>query len=172
MTEVSRKALSARVARACVALAAGLLGALTASPLLAAEARSNALGMSFVWLGIAVLVLPTPGGKAPAFVKGIMSLKIQYQLFGYNLIPPFPVIAAFVIAFLVHCGLMRSSYGAVLRGAGGNPRALARALGFMDLMNGTATKPAPTAPTAPVAAVRTRRRSLFTPSALICRMTP
>ena len=30
------------------------------------------LGMSFVWLGIAVLVLPTPGGKAPALLKGIM----------------------------------------------------------------------------------------------------
>jgi len=39
------------------------------------------LGMSFVWLGIAVLVLPTPGGKAPAFLKGIMSFKIQYQMF-------------------------------------------------------------------------------------------
>ena len=23
------------------------------------------LGMSFVWLGLAVMVLPTPGGKAP-----------------------------------------------------------------------------------------------------------
>jgi ribose transport system permease protein len=84
------------------------------------------LGMSFVWLGIAVLVLPTPGGKAPAFLKGIMSFKIQYQMFGYHVIPPFPVIAAITIALVVHFGLMRSSYGAVLRGAGGHPKAIAR----------------------------------------------
>jgi ribose transport system permease protein len=84
------------------------------------------LGMSFVWLGIAVLVLPTPGGKAPAFLKAIMSVKIQYQMFGYHVIPPFPVIAAIIIAVVVHFGLMRSSYGAVLRGAGGNPKAIAR----------------------------------------------
>ena len=84
------------------------------------------LGMSFVWLGIAVLVLPTPGGKAPAFLKAIMSFKIQYQLFGYHVIPPFPVIAAIIIAVVAHFGLMRSSYGAVLRGAGGNPKAIAR----------------------------------------------
>ena len=27
------------------------------------------LGMSFVWLGLAVLVLPTPGGKAPDWLR-------------------------------------------------------------------------------------------------------
>ena len=27
------------------------------------------LGMSFVWLGLAVLVLPTPGGKAPDWIR-------------------------------------------------------------------------------------------------------
>ena len=40
---------------------------------------------------------------------------------------PFPIIASSCIALVVHVGLMRSSYGAVLRGAGGNPRAVARA---------------------------------------------
>src|SRR5690606_39848823 len=39
---------------------------------------------------------------------------------------------------------------------------LARALGFHDLMNGTAAKPAPTAPTTAVVAVRNRRRPVFT----------
>ncbi len=85
------------------------------------------LGMSFVWLGIAVLILPTPGGTAPAWIKAIMGVKLTYQLFGYNIIPPFPVFAAAIIAILVHLGLMRSSYGVVLRGAGGNPRAISRA---------------------------------------------
>ena len=40
---------------------------------------------------------------------------------------PFPIVAAVVIGVVVHFGLMRSSYGAVLRGAGGNPRAIDRA---------------------------------------------
>ena len=26
--------------------------------------------MSFVWLGLAILVLPTPGGKAPDWLRG------------------------------------------------------------------------------------------------------
>ena len=77
------------------------------------------LGMSFVWLGIAVLVLPTPGGTAPGWVKTIMSLKVPYV--------PFPVVAAVVIGLVVHVALMRSSYGAVLRGTGGNPKAIGRA---------------------------------------------
>lgn len=77
------------------------------------------LGMSFVWLGLAVLVLPTPGGTAPGWVKAIMGLKTP--------LVPFPIIAALVIGIVVHIGLMMSSYGAVLRGAGGNPRAIGRA---------------------------------------------
>lgn len=77
------------------------------------------LGMSFVWLGLAVLVLPTPGGQAPAWIRSLMTLKTWWV--------PFPIIASIVLALVVHFGLMRSAYGAVLRGAGGNPRAVARA---------------------------------------------
>jgi ribose transport system permease protein len=77
------------------------------------------LGMSFVWLGLAVMVLPTPGGKAPDWVRGLMTLKTWGA--------PFPILASIVIAAVAHFGLMRSSYGVVLRGAGGNPRSVARA---------------------------------------------
>jgi ribose transport system permease protein len=77
------------------------------------------LGMSFVWQGLAILVLPKPGGKAPDWLLGLMSLKPPYV--------PFPIIAAIVIAVVVHFGLMRTSYGALLRGAGGNPNAIRRA---------------------------------------------
>ncbi len=77
------------------------------------------LGMSFVWLGLAILVLPTPGGKAPDFIRSLMTLKPS--------LVPFPIIASVVLAFVVHIGLMRSAYGTVLRGAGGNPRSLERA---------------------------------------------
>ena len=77
------------------------------------------LGLSFVWLGIAVLVLPSPGGKAPDWLKEFMGIQVP--------VVPFPIIAALVIGIAVHLGLMLSSYGAVARGAGGNAKALTRA---------------------------------------------
>lgn len=77
------------------------------------------LGMSFVWQGLAILMLPKPGGKAPDWLLGLMGLKPPYV--------PFPIVAALVIALVVHFGLMKSAYGTVLRGAGGNQQAIARA---------------------------------------------
>lgn len=77
------------------------------------------LGLSFVWLGIAVMILPSPGGKAPDWLKAIMTVQVPYA--------PFPIIAAVVIGVAVHLALMLSSYGVIARGAGGNPKALSRA---------------------------------------------
>ncbi|MER8633484.1 ABC transporter permease [Mesorhizobium opportunistum] len=77
------------------------------------------LGMSFVWQGLAILVLPKPGGKAPDWLLAIMSFKPPFM--------PFPIIAALLIGLIVHFGLMRTSYGVILRGSGGNPAALKRA---------------------------------------------
>jgi ribose transport system permease protein len=77
------------------------------------------LGLSFIWLGIAVLILPSPGGKAPDWLKAIMAVQVPAI--------PFPIVAAVVIGVAVHLTLMLSSYGVVARGAGGNPKALARA---------------------------------------------
>jgi ribose transport system permease protein len=77
------------------------------------------LGMSFVWQGLAILMLPKPGGKAPDWLLGIAAFKPSFV--------PLPIVAAVAIAAIVHFGLMRTSYGAILRGSGGNPMALARA---------------------------------------------
>ena len=77
------------------------------------------LGLSFVWLGIAVMILPSPGGKAPDWLKGLMTVQMPYV--------PFPIVAAVVIGVVVHLALMLSSYGVIARGAGGNPKALSRA---------------------------------------------
>jgi ribose transport system permease protein len=77
------------------------------------------LGMSFVWLGLAILVLPTPGGKSPEWLAWLMKLKTP--------VIPFPIIAAAIIAIVAHLLLMRTAYGAILRGAGGNPKAIERA---------------------------------------------
>ena len=77
------------------------------------------LGMSFVWQGAAILLLPQPGGHSPAWLHAFMSYRIPYV--------PFPIVAALVIAAVAHLGLMGTSYGAILRGAGGNPHAVQRA---------------------------------------------
>src|SRR3546814_2730003 len=74
------------------------------------------LGMSFVWLGLAVMLMPTHGGTEPEWLNGLMKMKPP--------LVPLPIIAAVVIAVVVHFGLMQSSYGAVMRGAGGNSRAI------------------------------------------------
>lgn len=77
------------------------------------------LGMSFVWQGLAILLLPKPGGKAPDWLLAMTGFKPPFV--------PFPILAALVIAGVVQFALMRTSYGAILRGSGGNPSALARA---------------------------------------------
>ena len=77
------------------------------------------LGMSFVWQGLAILLLPKPGGKAPGWLLAIMGVKPPFV--------PFPIVAAVVIAAVGYFGLMRTSYGAILRASGGNALAIERA---------------------------------------------
>lgn len=77
------------------------------------------LGMSFVWQGSAIMILPRPGGHSPDWLHALMTLRTP--------VVPFPIIAAIVIALIVQFGLMRSSYGVILRGAGGNAGAIRRA---------------------------------------------
>lgn len=77
------------------------------------------LGMSFFWLGMALLVLPTPGGKAPEVVTTVMKYKTP--------IMPMTIYAAVAIALIFHVALKRSAYGVVLRGVGGNPQSVERA---------------------------------------------
>ena len=77
------------------------------------------LGMSFVWSGCAVLILPSPGGSAPDWLTAIVKFKTPYV--------PLSILGAALLAFVVHAALMRSAAGVVLRGAGGNAQAVARA---------------------------------------------
>ena len=48
------------------------------------------LGMSFVWQGLAILLLPKPGGKAPDWLLAIMSVKPPFV--------PFPILAGNAVA--------------------------------------------------------------------------
>jgi ribose transport system permease protein len=75
--------------------------------------------MSFVWQGLAILVLPRPGGKVPPWIHDLMNF--------HTPLVPFPIVAAVLVGVIVHLGLMRTSYGAILRGSGGNPLAIGRA---------------------------------------------
>jgi len=77
------------------------------------------LGMSFVWGGLAVLILPSPGGASPEWLKTLMSLKTP--------LVPIAVIAPLVIAFVVHLLIKCSWIGVILQGVGGNERAMERA---------------------------------------------
>jgi ribose transport system permease protein len=77
------------------------------------------LGMSFVWAGLAVLILPAPGGTAPEWATWVMKSKPP--------VVPMAIIASVVIALVAHLVVMRSSFGVLIRGIGGNQRSVERA---------------------------------------------
>lgn len=77
------------------------------------------LGMSFVWAGLAVLILPSPGGTAPAWVAAAMGWRPP--------LIPLGIALSVVIAVIAHLIVMRSSFGVLIRGVGGNERSVARA---------------------------------------------
>lgn len=77
------------------------------------------LGMSFVWAGLALMILPSPGGASPGWLRWLMTAKPP--------VAPMAIVASVLIAGLAHLLIMRSSFGTVLRGFGGNERTLARA---------------------------------------------
>ena len=77
------------------------------------------LGMSFIWSGLAVLILPAPGGTAPGWVAASMGWKPPFL--------PLGIVASALIAVIAHLLIMRSSFGVLIRGIGGNERSVARA---------------------------------------------
>jgi ribose/xylose/arabinose/galactoside ABC-type transport system permease subunit len=77
------------------------------------------LGASFVWLGLAVLVLPSPGGEVPAWLTQLVRLHPPFV--------PLPIVVAVLLGLFGHWLFMRTSYGVVLRGIGSTPASLQRA---------------------------------------------
>jgi ribose transport system permease protein len=77
------------------------------------------LGMSFVWGGIAVLILPSPGGTVPTWARWLMTAKPP--------LVPMAIVASILIATVTHYIVMRSSFGVLMRGVGGNDRSVERA---------------------------------------------
>ena len=77
------------------------------------------LGLSFVWLGCAVLLLPTPGGTAPEWLRSAVGWQTP--------LVPMPIWMALFAALAGHLLITRSAFGTLVRGIGGNPEAVARA---------------------------------------------
>ncbi|WP_353979872.1 ABC transporter permease [Salinicola endophyticus] len=77
------------------------------------------LGMSFIWGGLALVIMPAPGGTSPEWLRALMTVKPP--------LAPMAVVAALLIAAAAHLLIMRSGIGTVLRGLGGNSRSVARA---------------------------------------------
>lgn len=77
------------------------------------------LGMSFVWGGLAVLILPSPGGASPAWITAVMKARPP--------VLPVAILASALLALVAHLLVTRSALGTRLRGLGGNARALHRA---------------------------------------------
>ncbi|MCB1332736.1 MAG: ABC transporter permease [Roseivivax sp.] len=77
------------------------------------------LGMSFVWGGLALFILPSPGGTSPVWLRTLMTVKPPFV--------PMAVVASVIIAAVTHLLVIRSGIGTVLRGVGGNARSVARA---------------------------------------------
>ncbi|WP_417606295.1 ABC transporter permease [Primorskyibacter flagellatus] len=77
------------------------------------------LGMSFVWGGLALSILPSPGGTAPPWIRSLMTVKPP--------LVPMAVVAAVLIAAVTHFLIIRTGIGTVLRGVGGNAASVARA---------------------------------------------
>ncbi|MGR3802608.1 ABC transporter permease [Marinibacterium profundimaris] len=77
------------------------------------------LGMSFVWGGLALFILPSPGGASPDWLRTLMTVKPPFA--------PMAVVASVIIALVAHLLIIRSGIGTVLRGVGGNARSVAQA---------------------------------------------
>ncbi|BBE74205.1 ABC transporter permease [Oharaeibacter diazotrophicus] len=76
------------------------------------------LGMSFVWGGLAVLILPAPGGSAPDWARAVMTAKPP--------LVPIAIVASVAIAVAAHLVVTRSTFGVLIRGVGGNARSVER----------------------------------------------
>jgi ribose transport system permease protein len=76
------------------------------------------LGLAFVWSGLAIVLLPSPGGTSPEWLGTAMNYQTPWIAA--------PIVWSVLIAGLGHLLLMRTSAGVRIRGAGGNPRAMRR----------------------------------------------
>ncbi|GHV43157.1 ABC transporter permease [Synergistales bacterium] len=77
------------------------------------------IGLSFVWTGIATTLQPAPGGNIP---------NVLVRMFEWATpVVPFPIIFMGLLALVVYLIVFRSNFGILIRGVGGNPKAVLQA---------------------------------------------
>ncbi len=76
------------------------------------------IGMSFVWTGLAVTIQPSPGSNIPIALQKVVSLAPP--------IVPLPVLFLVGLAVVGHLVLFRTSFGILVRGLGGNLKAISQ----------------------------------------------
>jgi ribose transport system permease protein len=84
------------------------------------------LGASFVWLGLGLALLPTPGGQPTSWLVNLMNLTMLHTT-NYELPIPMSLIFAALIGTAGYVLVVRLPYGAIIRAVGSNPDALRRA---------------------------------------------
>lgn len=76
------------------------------------------LGAQFIWLGVALILAPVPGGASPKWLSRFYSSGVLYV--------PMPAVLCVVAAVVTWFIVFRWKYGMVLRGIGNNPDAIER----------------------------------------------
>lgn len=76
------------------------------------------LGMSSVWLGLGLVILPTPGGSGLNWLNALLKLNTP--------LVPIQIYICIVTASVAWYIIMRSKYGMVMRGIGSNPKSIER----------------------------------------------
>ena len=76
------------------------------------------LGTSFIWAGLALLVLPIPGGTAPGWLTDVFTAQPPLL--------PMPIWISAAVAIVVYAITHLLPYGAVVRGTGSNEAAIGR----------------------------------------------
>ncbi len=76
------------------------------------------IGMSFIWTGLAVTIQPSPGSNIPVVLQKAVSLVPP--------IIPLPVLFLGGLAVVGHLVLFRTGFGILVRGIGGNVKAISQ----------------------------------------------
>jgi len=74
------------------------------------------IGLSFVWTGLATTIQPHPGGTVPLILQNLMNFRTPYI--------PLPVFYLVFLAAIGHLIVFKSSFGILIRGIGGNAKAI------------------------------------------------
>ncbi len=77
------------------------------------------IGMSFVWMGIAVTIQPRPGGSIPAPIVDFFRYRPP--------LVPMPIVIAALVALIGRWLVFKSNFGILLRGVGGNVKSIRQA---------------------------------------------